>query len=137
MNYILSRYNSIYYHIFRSNERNICRLTEKQRREGTMRKTLGRFALLSTVLIASVCTVCYHYVVQNYQARAAVTKTVVVTVADLDNTSSNPTLVAADGLNKWFMYNDTNDTIDNGNTFGSFVVGPGTPPLGRGSVQFT
>ncbi|GHO46902.1 hypothetical protein KSX_50650 [Ktedonospora formicarum] len=33
------------------------------------------------------------------------------------------------------MYNDTNDTIDN--TLGSFVVGPGTPPHGRGSIQFT
>jgi hypothetical protein len=63
------------------------------------------------------------------------TTTVIVTAADLDNTSSDPAVVATDGLNKWFMYNDTNDTIDN--TLGSFVVGPGTPPNGRGSIQFT
>src|SRR5258708_3792914 len=60
--------------------------------------------------------------------------TVIVTAADLDNTSPNPAVVAADGLNKWFMYNDTLDTIDN--TLGSFVQGPDTPPHGRGSVQF-
>lgn len=68
-------------------------------------------------------------------AHAATTKKVVVTAADLDNTSSNPAVVATDGLHKWFMYNDTNDTIDN--TLGSFVQGPGTPPHGKGSVQFT
>jgi hypothetical protein len=63
------------------------------------------------------------------------TTTVIVTAADLDYTSSDPTVVATDGLNKWFMYNDTNDTIDN--TLGTFIVGPDTPPHGRGSVQFT
>ena len=63
------------------------------------------------------------------------TTTVIVTAADLDNTSSDPAVVRVDGLNKWFMYNDDTDTIDN--TLGSFVVGPATPPNGRGSVQFT
>jgi len=61
--------------------------------------------------------------------------TVIVSAADLDYTSSDPAVVAADGLNKWFMYNDTNDTIDN--TLGSFVAGPEPSPHGRGSVQFT
>ncbi len=60
--------------------------------------------------------------------REKVTTTVVVTVADLASTP-------LDGLTKWFMYNDTADTIDN--TLGSFVIGPGTPPHGRGSIQFT
>ncbi|HSW96947.1 MAG TPA: hypothetical protein VLF89_03910 [Candidatus Saccharimonadales bacterium] len=57
-----------------------------------------------------------------------------VTSNDLDTTSSNPAIVIADGLNKWFLYNDTNDTIDN--TLGSFVTGPSTPFFGSGSVQF-
>ncbi|QQS19994.1 hypothetical protein IPL85_00840 [Candidatus Saccharibacteria bacterium] len=61
--------------------------------------------------------------------------TKIITANDLDNTSSNPAVVATDGLNKWFMYNDTTDTIDN--TLGSFVYGPATPPHGNGSVAFT
>jgi hypothetical protein len=35
----------------------------------------------------------------------------------------------------WFFYNDETDTIDN--SLGSFVVGPGTPPLGTDSVQIS
>lgn len=65
----------------------------------------------------------------------AANTTVVVTPNNLDNTSTNPALVATDGLNKWFLYNDTNDTVDN--TLGSFVTGVATPPHGVGSVQFT
>ncbi len=61
--------------------------------------------------------------------------TVVVRQADLDNTSSSPTVVRSDGLNKWFMYNDTTDAVDN--TLGNFVYGPTTPPNGQGSVEFT
>ena len=34
---------------------------------------------------------------------------------------------------KWFWYNDETDVIDN--SLGTFVVGPGTPPLGTGSAQ--
>jgi hypothetical protein len=59
---------------------------------------------------------------------------VIVTPADLDNTSSNPGVVMLNGLNKWFMYNDTTDQIDN--TLGSFVVGPSTPFFGTGSIAF-
>lgn len=58
-----------------------------------------------------------------------------ITANDLDNSSSSPAVVATDGQNKWFMYNDTNDTIDN--TLGTYVVGPATPPFGTGSVAFT
>lgn len=63
------------------------------------------------------------------------TTTVVITPDKLDTTSSDPAVVAADGLNKWFLYNDSNDTIDN--TLGSFVIGPATPAYGKGSVEFT
>ena len=62
-------------------------------------------------------------------------QTVVVTSADLDHTSSNPAVVVADGLNKWFGYDDTSDTVNN--ALATFVSGPGTPPAGSGSVQFT
>lgn len=63
------------------------------------------------------------------------TITKIITPNDLDNTSSNPAVVRADGLNKWFEYNDSNDTVDN--TLGNFVYGPGDPVDGQGSVQFT
>ncbi|MDB5195302.1 MAG: hypothetical protein JWO84_486 [Parcubacteria group bacterium] len=62
-------------------------------------------------------------------------ETIVVHAGDLDTTSSNPLLVIVAGLNKWFFYNDTNDTVDN--TLGSFVTGPATAPLGTGSAQMT
>lgn len=39
------------------------------------------------------------------------------------------------GVNGWFFYNDETDVIDN--TLGSFVIGPGTTPLGSGSVQIS
>ncbi|HEV7449458.1 MAG TPA: Ig-like domain-containing protein, partial [Candidatus Paceibacterota bacterium] len=61
--------------------------------------------------------------------------TTVVRQADLDYTSSSPAVVRADGLDKWFMYNDTTDVVDN--TLGGFVTGPATAPLGQGSVEFT
>lgn len=61
--------------------------------------------------------------------------TVVVHPADLDPNGPSPAAVATDGLNKWFFYNDENDTVDN--TLGSFVTGPGTPPLGTGSAQIS
>jgi hypothetical protein len=91
--------------------------------------------VFSWLFLSSFGLICMLILLPLYFTHAASSKTVVVTAADLDNTSSDPAVVAADGLNKWFMYNDTNDTIDN--TLGSFVVGPGTPPHGRGSIQFT
>ncbi|MBI4317480.1 MAG: hypothetical protein HY675_03240 [Chloroflexi bacterium] len=36
---------------------------------------------------------------------------------------------------KWFFYNDETDVIDN--SLGSFVVGPGTPPMGLGGTQIS
>ena len=35
----------------------------------------------------------------------------------------------------WFFYNDESNTIDN--SLGSFVIGPGTPPRGDGSVEIS
>ncbi len=64
-----------------------------------------------------------------------VVSTVVVTPQALDNTSSSPAVVRADGQNKWFLYNDTTDQVDN--SIGTFVNGPGSPTNGDGSVQFT
>jgi hypothetical protein len=56
---------------------------------------------------------------------------IIVKAADL---AADPAAVQADPT-KWFMYNDSNDTIDN--TLGSFVAGPSTPIRGTGSVEFT
>ncbi|MFA7310082.1 MAG: right-handed parallel beta-helix repeat-containing protein, partial [Candidatus Paceibacterota bacterium] len=39
------------------------------------------------------------------------------------------------GASSWFFYNDETDVIDN--DLGSFVAGPGTVPLGSGSVQIS
>src|SRR5690348_6699821 len=38
-------------------------------------------------------------------------------------------------LEGWFFYDDNSDTIVP--SLGSFVFGPGTPPLGQGSVQIS
>ena len=47
------------------------------------------------------------------------------------------TIVTASSMTAagWLFYNDENDSIDP--TLGSFVAGPGTPPLGTGSAQIS
>lgn len=62
------------------------------------------------------------------------TTTIVITPDKLDSSSSDPAAVATNGQNKWFLYNDSNDTINN--TLGSFVTGPLTPVYGKGSIEF-
>lgn len=59
------------------------------------------------------------------------TTTVVVTANDLY--PSTTVYANAWTSDKWFFYNDENDTIDN--SLGTFVPGPGTPPAGKGSAQ--
>jgi parallel beta-helix repeat protein len=51
--------------------------------------------------------------------------------------SPTNTVVTASSMTAtgWLFYNDENDTIDP--TLGSFVTGPGTPPLGTGSAQIS
>ncbi len=61
--------------------------------------------------------------------------TTTIFASNLDNSSSNPLIVMMNGMNKWFMYNDTNDTIDN--NLGTFVTGPAPAVLGVGSVEFS
>ncbi len=87
-----------------------------------MKKILAFFASLGLLLGLTVAP-----------AFAAVSH-VYVNAGRLDNTSSTPSVVAADGLNKWFMYNDSNDTVDN--TLGSFVT-DASSPNGVGSIEFT
>jgi predicted ribosomally synthesized peptide with SipW-like signal peptide len=43
--------------------------------------------------------------------------------------------VTANNLNGWSWFDDTNNVINN--ALGTFVVGPGTPPLGTGSASTT
>jgi hypothetical protein len=66
-------------------------------------------------------------------AQAPVTTVVKVTANDLETETDR--FVAAESSNKWFFYNDENDTIDN--SLGSFVTGPGTPPAGGDSAQIS
>ncbi len=68
-------------------------------------------------------------------ATAVTEDTIVVRAADLDPNGPLPGDVYAGGLDKWFFYNDENDTVDNG--LGSFVAGPDTTPLGDGSAQIS
>jgi|GEM_PF-858552 len=91
----------------------------------------GKMLALVTTVVAGLGVA----VVLPLAAHASPVSRVVVTPTDLDYTSSSPAVVAADGLNKWFLYNDSTDTVDN--TLGTFVTGPATPPNGVGSVQFT
>ena len=91
-----------------------------------MKKLISIFSSLAVVLSSAMILA----VVPAFAAD----HTVVVTQADLDNTSSVPATVAADGLNKWFMYNDSTDQVDN--TLGSFVS-DATSPNGVGSIEFT
>lgn len=44
-------------------------------------------------------------------------------------------LTPVPNANDWLFYNDENDTIDN--SLGTFVTGPGTAPIGSGSVQMS
>jgi len=61
----------------------------------------------------------------------AATTTTVVRSSDL---ATSPADVVSNP-SKWMFYNDENDTIDN--SLGSFVMGPGTAPLGSGSAQIS
>jgi hypothetical protein len=54
-----------------------------------------------------------------------------------DHDLATTTLDALTNLSKWFMYNDSNDTIVSDPGFGGMITGPGTPPAGSGSIQFT
>lgn len=91
-------------------------------------------AIVGVFSMARIQQVLTQYADENRDHNPS-SKVIVVTPNDLDTTSSNPLTVMSDGLNKWFMYNDTNDTIDN--TLGSFVAGPATPFYGTGSIEFT
>lgn len=58
-----------------------------------------------------------------------------VTANDLEPNTSHANLASALGSQKWFMYNDTTDEIDN--SLGTFVAGPAGVPNGANSIQFT
>ncbi|HMM62114.1 MAG TPA: hypothetical protein PKC86_00990 [Candidatus Saccharibacteria bacterium] len=91
---------------------------------------LQRSTLMVTsfiLAISSLSAAMPLFLSQNANA-VSTSSTVIVTQNDL---ASTPLA----GLSKWFMYNDSNDTIDN--SLGSFVPGPSTPLSGVGSVQFT
>jgi hypothetical protein len=66
---------------------------------------------------------------------AASNGTVIVTPADLETTFGPANTSPAHANGKWFFYNDETDFIDN--SLGSFVPGPGNPPLGDSSIQIS
>jgi hypothetical protein len=47
------------------------------------------------------------------------------------------TVVTPASLNGWYFYNDLNDQVLGTSTEHGFVTGPGTPPIGTGSVHLT
>ena len=65
------------------------------------------------------------------QAKHSSDQTVIVTPGDMATSIAD---VAA-RPDSWFFYNDETDVIDN--SLGSFVSGPGTAPLGTGSVEIS
>ena len=50
--------------------------------------------------------------------------------------SAAPTVITPSNLSGWFFINDDDTAADTASQ-GSFVTGPGTPPLGSGSVKLT
>lgn len=52
-----------------------------------------------------------------------------------EQVASGTVVVSPANLNGWLFYNDETDTIDN--SLGTFVNGPGTPPVGTGSAQIS
>lgn len=52
-----------------------------------------------------------------------------------EQVASGTVVVSPADLQDWLFYNDENDTIDN--SLGSFVIGPGSPLSGTGSVQIS
>lgn len=94
-----------------------------------IQKTKTRLAVGLSALVVAVSGSGMSLAMLN-SAQAITPTTVVVHQSDLANSfgdlASNPTA--------WFMYNDSNDTIDS--SLGNFVLGPSTPPHGSGSVEF-
>jgi len=70
----------------------------------------------------------------NTVSTAGLTQTSAMTVVRPADMATSFLDVFADPTS-WFFYNDENDTIDS--SLGSFVAGPGTPPLGIGSAQIS
>lgn len=71
----------------------------------------------------------------NFTCTAPASTEIDVTTNDLQPNTAHADLATAFGSDKWFFYNDESDVIDN--SLGSFVSGPGTPPLGSNSAQMT
>ncbi|MDB5238105.1 MAG: hypothetical protein JWM46_375 [Candidatus Kaiserbacteria bacterium] len=51
--------------------------------------------------------------------------------------ASAATVVTPASLNGWYLYNDQTDTVQTDTAAHGFVTGPGTPPVGSGSVHLT
>jgi len=83
---------------------------------------LVTIALLTTGLAANVA-----------YAQPPSSTIVKVTANDLETETDR--FIAAEISDKWFFYNDETDEIDN--SLGSFVTGPGTPPVGEGSIEIS
>ena len=51
--------------------------------------------------------------------------------------AAGTTVVTPSSLNNWYLYDDQTDTQQSDTAAHGFVTGPGTPPLGTGSVHLT
>lgn len=95
-----------------------------------------RVVPLALLVMLIACSIAINTTSAKADGPAIVTSTTTTTVVYPTDLDPGPVATAlTNGSGRWFLYNDTNDTIDN--SLGAFVTGIWTPPSGVGSIRFT